>query len=148
ADGALHPLEVLAMKLDTGKLLCLGQPTREQLLQARDGGCTTVINLRMPGEFVEFDESAVVADLGMRYVHIPVGGADGVTPEAARKFADALRDAGDCQVIAHCATANRVGALVAVAAWQDGADADTAIALGKQAGLASLEPRVREVIAG
>ena len=136
------------MKLDTGKLQCVGQPTREELQQARDAGCTTVINLRMPGEFVEYDESAVVAELGMRYVHIPVGGADGVTAAAARKFADALRAAGDCKVIAHCASANRVGALLAIAAWQDGEAPDRAVALGKQAGLAGLEPRVREVMAG
>jgi uncharacterized protein (TIGR01244 family) len=136
------------MKLDTGKLECLGQPTREQFEQARDAGCTTVINLRMPGEFDGFDEAALVAELGMRYEHIPVGGADGVTAEAARKFAAVLRDAGDCKVLAHCATSNRVGALLAVAAWQDGAEPDAAIALGKRAGLASLEPRVRELIAG
>ena len=135
------------MTLDTGKLRCMGQPTREELKAARDAGCTTVINLRMPAEFDEFDEGAVVAELGMKYVHLPVGGADGVTAEQARKFAQVLKESGDCQVIAHCATANRVGALVAIASWQDGEDPERAIELGKQSGLASLEPKVREVIA-
>lgn len=134
------------MKLDTGKLRCMGQPTREELKAARDAGCTTVINLRMPSEFDEFDEASLVAELGMKYVHLPIGGADGVTTEQARKFADVLKSSGDCQVIAHCATSNRVGALIAIAAWQDGEEPEVALALGKRSGLTSLEPKVREVI--
>lgn len=135
------------MTLDTGNLRCMGQPTREELKAARDAGCTTVINLRMPSEFDEFDEAKLVAELGMNYVHLPVGGADGVTADQARRFAEVLNASGDCQVIAHCATANRVGALIAIAAWQGGEDPERAIELGKRSGLASLEPKVREVIA-
>ena len=134
------------MSFNLSNIRCMGQPTRDELEQARDAGCTTVINLRMPSEQTDFDEAALVKELGMKYVHLPVGAPDGVTAEQAEKFAGILREAGDCHIIAHCATANRVGALVAIAAWQDGTSREEAIELGKKAGLASLEARVREVI--
>lgn len=50
-------------------------------------------------------------------------------------------------VLTHCAGGNRVGALVALqAAWHQGLPPEQAIALGQRAGLAGLEPRVRELL--
>ena len=46
-------------------------------------------------------------------------------------------------VLIHCASGNRVGALVALHARGTGATPDEALALGKAAGLAGLEPAVR-----
>jgi len=53
-------------------LLVAGQPTLGQLEQLADKGFTTIINLRAPGEFDDFDEAVKVEQLGMRYVHIPL----------------------------------------------------------------------------
>ena len=53
-----------------------GQPTERALRELRAKGVTTVVNLRMPEEMarVGFDEAALVKELGMKYVHIPMRG--------------------------------------------------------------------------
>jgi hypothetical protein len=50
--------------------------------------------------------------------------------------------------LVHCASSNRVGAMIALrAALVDGASADAALAEGRRWGLKSLEPQVRERLA-
>src|SRR5215831_1032021 len=53
-----------------------GQPTEQALRELHAKGVTTVVNLRMPEEMarVSFDEAALVKELGMTYVHIPMRG--------------------------------------------------------------------------
>src|SRR5438552_4128035 len=54
-----------------------GQPTERALRDLRAQGVTTVVNLRTPEEMsrqVPFDEAALVKDLGMRYVYLPMRG--------------------------------------------------------------------------
>src|SRR4029077_7629065 len=53
-----------------------GQPTEKALRELRAKGVTTVVNLRMPEEMarVGFDEAALVKELGIKYVHIPMRG--------------------------------------------------------------------------
>ena len=54
----------------------------------------------------------------------------------------------DGEVLLHCASGNRVGALLALAAVQvDGASPEAALTLGRAAGLKSLEPVVMERLA-
>jgi hypothetical protein len=48
-------------------------------------------------------------------------------------------------VLLHCASANRVGALLALReAWHRGAEPQAALAVGIEAGLTGLEPATRE----
>ena len=129
-----------------GRMLAAGQPDPAQLQAAKDAGYGMVVNLRVDGEVTDFDERQVVEALGMAYRHIPVGGAAGVTPDNARALQAALTEAGDAPVLVHCGTANRVGALVALAAAMDGAAADEALERGRRAGLLGLEPHVRDLI--
>ncbi|MDH3403738.1 MAG: sulfur transferase domain-containing protein [Acidobacteriota bacterium] len=125
-------------------ILTGGQPTREQLDEASSLGIRTVINLRTPGES-DIGQADVEAR-GMTYVAIPIAG-DGLTAANAAAFAAAL-DAAERPAIVHCGSGNRVGALFALAAYyQDGADPEAAIELGKKAGLTRLEPAVREHLA-
>src|SRR3954471_1100902 len=52
-----------------------GQPTERALRELRAQGVTTVVNLRTPEEMkrdVKFDEPALIAQLGMKYVYLPV----------------------------------------------------------------------------
>ena len=62
-------------------------------------GVKTVINLRTQREMdnrqqVPYDEAALAKELGITYVHIPLGGPDTpYTPEAVEKFAKAFEDA-------------------------------------------------------
>lgn len=125
-------------------LYTAGQPTAEQLAQAKAAGVTTVIDLRGAGEDRGFDEPATARALGLRYLSLPVAGGKGVTVETARQL-HALLGQTEGPVLLHCASGNRAGALLALAAAHvDGADNASALALGRAAGLTSLAPRVEE----
>lgn len=88
-----------------------GQPTERALREMKKLGVTTVINLRMPQEMerIGFDEQKLVAELGMKYVHIPMRGGSGeqaYSPQTLRKFAEAMK-AADGKVLLHCTIAWR-----------------------------------------
>ena len=125
-----------------------GQPTPEQLEQLARDGVRTVINLRAPGEPDQYDERAAAERLGLRYVAIPVAGAQDLTREAVRRFSDELTQAQALgPVLIHCASANRVGAMVALEqGWHQGAGMAAALELGRAAGLAGLEPTVADLL--
>jgi uncharacterized protein (TIGR01244 family) len=128
-------------------LLLGGQPSMEALQAAQTAGFQTIINLRGVGEAGTDLEPQIVADLGMKYVHIPVNGAGGITAENALRLSQSMSEAGDESVMVHCASGNRVGALFALAAHQlDGLSAEDALLKGRQHGLTGLEPLVRALL--
>jgi uncharacterized protein (TIGR01244 family) len=126
-----------------------GRPRPEHLREAKAQGVRTVINLCPPAEAGDYDEPALVAELGMEYVNIPVSGAADLTVAKARQLADALADAGPAHpVLLHCQSGNRIGALMAVKArFVDGLPPEAALAAGRAAGLKGLEPAVVQLIA-
>ncbi|MCD0246630.1 protein tyrosine phosphatase family protein [Xanthomonas melonis] len=125
-------------------VLTSGQPTPAQLRAAAADGVTTVIDLRAPDEPRGYDEARVAESLGLRYVRLPIRNADALTPEAVRALRRSLNQQSRGQVLLHCASGNRVGALVALLAARDGASTDQALQLGRNAGMQpSLEPAVR-----
>ena len=127
-------------------LYSAGQPSAVQLAQARAAGVVTVIDLRAADEDRGFDEPARAAALGLRYLALPVAGTDGVSVDAARQL-HALLAASDGPVLLHCASGNRAGALLALAAAHvEGADNATALELGRAAGLGSLAARVEQLL--
>jgi uncharacterized protein (TIGR01244 family) len=91
-----------------------GQPTEKALRDLRAKGVTTVVNLRMPEEMarVGFDEAALVKELGMKYVHIPMRGtpANPYGPKQLDAFVAALA-AADGKVLLHCTIAWRASHL-------------------------------------
>ena len=92
-----------------------GQPTEKGLREMKAQGVTVVVNLRTPQEMqnaVKFDEPALIQQLGMRYVYIPMrGNAEfPYSPEAVTKFADAVRSANG-KVLLHCTIAWRASHL-------------------------------------
>ena len=92
-----------------------GQPTPRALRWLHEQGVTTVVNLRIPEEMtrnVEFDEPALVAELGMRYVYLPVRGTSEYpySPETVAKFAEAVRTTNG-KVLLHCTIAWRASHL-------------------------------------
>lgn len=97
---------------DVGTLQISGQPSAEALKTFADAGGTTVISLRTQAEMdnreaVPFDEAALLEELDITYVHIPLGGADTpYTPEAVAQFAEAVESA-DGEVLLHCTVAWR-----------------------------------------
>lgn len=127
-------------------ILTGGQPTEEQLAEMADAGYRTLVNLRTPGENELSDREAELAeDLGLSYVHLPVAGAEGLTEANARELAELLDDESRYPMVVHCGSGNRVGALFALEAFHvDGESPETALRIGKDAGLTRLEPVVRE----
>lgn len=145
------PSELVAhvpgLKRPRPNLLTGGQPDASAWPLLARHGVGTVINLRPQPEMGGRDEAAEVAAAGMKYLQIPVAGAGDVTPDNAGRLWQAVA-ATDGKVLVHCASGNRVGALLAVGAANElGLPLEDAIVFGRSAGLTSLEPRVRQVLA-
>jgi len=92
-----------------------GQPTARGLRDLRAQGVTVVVNLRTPEEMtrnVPFDEAALIKELGMRYVYLPVrGNAEyPYSPETLKKFAEAVSTSNG-KVLLHCTVAWRASHL-------------------------------------
>lgn len=91
-----------------------GQPTEKALRDLRAKGVTTVVNLRMPQEMAQvgFDEAALVKELGMKYVYIPMRGTpeNPYGPKQLDTFAEAMSSA-DGKVLLHCTIAWRASHL-------------------------------------
>ena len=121
-------------KSPSDRLVTGGQPSEAQLRQAKAAGIDTVVNLRMPGEYGDFDEAALARQLGLAYVAIPVGGMADINRANAEKLDRALAAGGS--VLVHCASGNRVGALLACRACLiQGESPERAMAIGAAAGL-------------
>jgi uncharacterized protein (TIGR01244 family) len=95
-----------------------GQPTEKALRDLRTKGVTTVVNLRTPSEMdpkrIGFDEAALVKELGMKYVYLPMRGNAEMpySPDALKAFEAAMKSA-DGKVLLHCTIAWRASHLYA-----------------------------------
>lgn len=117
-----------------------GQPSEDELNALPQDGFSAVINLRPTSEW-EFDETAVVKAAGMDYYLLPIAGAADITVDNAQKLQQLLQQVGEARTLLHCASANRIGALIALGeAAFNGKDLASAIAIGKEWGLSALEP--------
>lgn len=130
-------------------LLTSAQPTPDQLAALVDAGHRNVVSLRPPQERGAGWEEAFASDRDVAFTRIPVHGAAGLTREAVEELDRVLRSAGDQPTLLYCASSNRVGALLALrASWIEGAPASEALALGRAAGMRSLEGAVARLLAG
>lgn len=125
-----------------------GQPTPEDLSRLASNGVKTVINLRAPNEPIGFDEAAKVARLGMQYRVVTIADGSDLTRAKVSEFGRAVEEArAEGPVLIHCGSGNRVGAAIALSeGWNRGRDAESALAAGRAAGLAKLEPEVVELL--
>lgn len=91
-----------------GDLFIASQPSPEDLDAWAAQGVTTVVNLRSRAETAElpFDSSAEMAARGFAYSEIPMGGADGVSPDIVDQLAAILENA-EGPVVLHCRTGTR-----------------------------------------
>ncbi len=122
-------------------LIVGGQPSIDDLRLLKEQGVESIVNLRQATEPNAYDEAIVAQQLGFSYYHIPLSDISTFTIEAAQSLKEVLDQNRPCLV--HCATGNRVGALIAlVAFWLEGHKAEHAIELGLQSGLTIFQPQV------
>lgn len=148
---ALAALLTLAFAAQAGDIMqprtglhTAGQPSLEQIDALAKQGVRTVIDLRADGEDRGYDEAAELKARGLAYRRLPIAGAQDLTPANAAALKKLLAESGD-GVLLHCASGNRVGALLALmAAQEEGATPQQALELGKRAGMKSLAPAVEE----
>jgi uncharacterized protein (TIGR01244 family) len=142
----VNQAQVVNLATPEQKVLASGQPTEDQFRLLAEAGVRHVINLR-PASEQDWDEGAFVQSLNMEYHSIPVAGAAGVTRENAASLYQLLADLEGEPVVVHCASGNRVGALIAYSSVEfDGLGIDAAIAEGQRWGLTRMEPTVREIL--
>lgn len=114
------------------------QPTADQLRAAASAGYKTVLDLRGTGEDRGFDEGATVSSLGLSYLPLPVtmDTLDGATID---RFRETYRTAPK-PLLVHCASSNRVGALL-YSHWvlDEGMAPEEALKRAQAAGLKSPE---------
>ncbi len=118
-----------------GDIWLAGQPSPADFAKASAGGVKTVINLRHDGEIQGFDEPAVVAGLGLNYIHLPWAKPDELT-DAVFDQARELLNTAERPILLHCGSANRVGALwIPWRVLDGGLTFDEALAEAKTVGL-------------
>lgn len=123
-----------------------GQPDSAALDVFADSGYEVVIDMRGPTEDRGIEDFAgAVEAKGMKYLAFPITSADEINLEKAGEL-DELLEGIDGPVLLHCGSGNRVGAILALRQSLKGADDDSAIEFGKDAGMTRLEPRVRAVL--
>jgi protein tyrosine phosphatase (PTP) superfamily phosphohydrolase (DUF442 family) len=128
-------------------LLVGGQPSFEQLEAIQQAGYRTVISLRTASESGDEGERARVERLGMKFVSIPVPGADGLTEANARALSTALDERDALPAVVHCSIGQRAAALLGLEAFVvDRKPPEVAIEYAKRLGLSKLEPALRERI--
>jgi len=88
-----------------------GQPEEGHFGRLASAGYRTVIDLRGPGEDRGLDEPEAVRRAGMEYANVPVGHED-VDDETFERFRKLMAEPERRAVLVHCASANRVGALL------------------------------------
>jgi protein tyrosine phosphatase (PTP) superfamily phosphohydrolase (DUF442 family) len=88
------------------------QPEEEHLKRLTEAGYKTVVDLRTSEESPRPDEwGMAVRRAGLEYVNIPVG-HDDIDDETFDRFRQLMQDPERRPALVHCASANRVGALL------------------------------------
>lgn len=123
------------------------QPSIEVLTKLGSAGVRTVIDLRPDSETPDLDEKLVVERSGVAYRALPIAGKASLTRENVTAFDKLLSEAKEGEVLVHCASGNRVGAMMALRArWLEGKSADEAMAIGKAAGMTGLTADVKTLL--
>ena len=144
---ALSSAEINNFRAPEADVLSTGQPTADRLRVMANAGVQHVISLRPEAEDTGFDEQAMVESLGMSFTRIPVSVGDGgINGENAQSLQTLLAEFDGEGVVVHCATGNRVGALISVSEFAEGNDVDASISEGARWGMTSerLQGMVRQ----
>lgn len=131
----------------SAKLWVSGQPSAEQFAEAQRAGVQRIINLRPASEDPSRDEAAELAALSLPYTVLPIASAADLTRANVEALDRLLAESAEQTTLLHCASGNRVGAMMSLrAAWLQGADPEAALAVGRAHGLTAMEPVVRQLL--
>lgn len=89
-------------------LITGGQPSEQQLRDFAAAGGKVVLDIRDPMEVRPFDEPALVRELGLAYINVPVS-PGAASDEKLDRILAAVREHREEPMLFHCASANRVG---------------------------------------
>ncbi len=136
------------MSCHAPNLVASGRLEAADIARLKGAGIRTVIDLSEDIETPAFDEAAAIRAAGIEYRNLPIDGAAGLTSAHVIELDRLIAEAGNQPTLIHCASSNRVGALMALrAASLQGKSSTAAIDVGKAWGLKSLEPVVRQQLA-
>lgn len=120
-------------------LATAGQPPETAWTQLAEAGYRTVVDLRAPEEPRGHDEPEAVRAAGLDYVPIPVSQPT-LGDAEFDKFRQVVSAPERRPILVHCATSNRVGALLLpYFALDEGMSLADATRLAQQAGLRNAE---------
>ncbi len=123
-----------------------GQPSVIDLDNLKQLKVKNIINLRSSVEFDEYDEVTESKIRDFHYISLEISGASDINVENATKLDNILKSL-EGKTFLHCASSNRVGALLAIREFViKGKTKEEAMNLGKAAGLGSLYKKTEEVI--
>lgn len=144
--AAIEQSDVRNIRAVAPGLFAGGQPSEAQIQFLAANGVKHVVNLR-PDSEQSFDEASVVSDAGMTYHQLAIAGGADISIENAIALRTILADNQGEATLVHCASGNRVGALMAIGAHViDGESIEQSLEIGRSWGLTRLESRVIEVI--
>jgi protein tyrosine phosphatase (PTP) superfamily phosphohydrolase (DUF442 family) len=116
-----------------------GQPGASTLRALKEAGGAIVLDVRDPMEPRPVDEAALVKELGMEYVNVPVGPGS-LNDATLERILGVLRGAGERTVFFHCGSGNRVGgALIPYLMLDQGMEEEDAVGQAMRVGLRSAE---------
>jgi uncharacterized protein (TIGR01244 family) len=116
-----------------------GQPSESAWADLAKAGFKSVVDLRAPEEARGHDEASAVRTAGMEYIPLPVTPVT-LRDESYDRFRKIMRDPARRPILVHCATANRVGALlIPYLMLDEGRPAEESIQVARQVGLRSPE---------
>ncbi len=122
-----------------------GHPSAEAVAKLPSAGISVVIDLRPDAETPGVDKKSIVQSAGLTYRALPIASPADLTRENVATFDRMLKESADKGVLMHCASGNRVGAMLALRArWIEGKSAEEAMAIGRASGLTSMAPAVAE----
>lgn len=128
AGGLVINYRRLRPQIATGGLIRPGAVPQLKAL-----GFATIVDLRGPMEGTAAEKQAAQA-AGLRYFNIPV--TEGLPSDAqVAEFARVIEDPKNFPVLAHCASANRVGATWALYRIRSGMPVEMALAEGQAIGM-------------
>lgn len=127
----------------TNEIYAAGQPSPEQYQLLKEAGVKHVINLRPESE-TNGSEAPLIESMEMQFYALPIAGPADITPANAQAMADLIEQVNGEPAIIHCASSNRIGALIALQKIIKGDELEASIAEGRRWGLTKLEAAVRQ----